>query len=189
MMFDAISLHKTTQGGPLHHKYAEKGVRSVADTPTDLVVVVVYQSVEKVDNRNRLADHLLLVLQVFYLLRKVIGLHALHQVSTIGAEESVGDERHEFEQDVSRVAARKGTRQLGIAVFPCLRLLLLGDGAGPARDVAVLPFQRVKLRVPRLSRLIPCVGVALHVVIPDGNKFATLVVTELEEEAVLVHLT
>ena len=42
MMFDAISLHKTTQGGPLHHKYAENGVASVTDTPTDLVVVVVY---------------------------------------------------------------------------------------------------------------------------------------------------
>ena len=164
------------------------GVASVADTPTDLVVVVVYQSVGKVDNRYRLADHLPIVLQVFYLFRNVIGLHALHQVATIGAEESVGDERHEFEQDVPWVAARKGPRQLGIAVFPCLRLLFLGYGAGPARDVAVLPFQRVKLRVPRLSRLIPCIGVALHVVIPDGDKFATLVVTELQEVAVLTHL-
>ena len=64
------------------------GVASVADTPTDLVVVVVYQSVGKVDNRYRLADHLPLVLQVFYLFRKVIGLHALHQVATIGADPS-----------------------------------------------------------------------------------------------------
>ena len=157
--------------------------------PTDLVVVVMYQSVGKVGNRYHLADHLPIVLHVFYLLHKVIGLHALHQVSAIGAEETGRDERHEVEQDVSRVAARKGTRQLGIAVFPCLRLLLLGGDAGSARDVAVLPFQRVKLRVPGFSRLIPCVGVALHVVIPDGNKFTTLVVTELEEEAVLVHLT
>ena len=188
MMFDAISLHKTTQGGPLHHKYAKNGVRSVAVSPPNVVGIVVCHSVGKVDNRFRLADHLPFVLQVFYLLRKVIGLHALHQVSTIGAEESVGDERHEFEQDVPWVAPRKGPRQLGIAVFPCLRLLFLGNGAGSARDVAVLPFQRVKLRVPRLTRLIPCVGVALHVVIPEGDKFATLVVTELEEVAVLAHL-
>ena len=93
------------------------GVASVADTPTDLVVVVVYQSVGKVDNRYRLADHLPIVLQVFYLFRNVIGLHALHQVATIGAEESVGDERHEFEQDVPWVAARKGPRQLGPGVW------------------------------------------------------------------------
>ena len=188
MMFDAISLHNTTQGGPLHHKYAKDGVASVAVSPPNVVGIVVCHSVGKVDNRYRLADHLPIVLQVFYLFRNVIGLHALHQVATIGAEESVGDERHEFEQDVPWVAARKGPRQLGIAVFPCLRLLFLGYGAGPARDVAVLPFQRVKLRVPRLSRLIPCIGVALHVVIPDGDKFATLVVTELQEVAVLTHL-
>ena len=153
-----------------------------------MVVVMMCQSIGKVDNRFRLADHLLLVLQVFHLLHKVIGLHALHQVSAIGAEESGGEERHEVEQDVSRVAARKGTRQLGIAVFPCLRLLVLGDGAGSARDVAVLPFQRISFRVPGLSRLILSVGVALHVVIPDGDKFATLVIAELEEVAVLAHL-
>ena len=86
MMFDVISLHKTIQERLIHHKYAEKGVRSVTDTPTDVVNVVVGHAVGKVDNRYRLADHLPLVQQVFYLLRKVIGLHALHQVSTIGAE-------------------------------------------------------------------------------------------------------